>query len=80
MGPEKVHWKGKQGVERDFPGGPMAKTPGSQCMGPGFNPWSENWILHDTTERLRVLQWRQKIPHASTETWHNQINKETSKY
>ena len=27
---------------RDFPGGPVAKTPHSQCRGPGFNPWSGN--------------------------------------
>ena len=26
----------------DFPGGPMAKIPCSQCRGPGFNPWSGN--------------------------------------
>ena len=27
---------------RDFPGGPMAKTPCSQCRGPGLNLWSGN--------------------------------------
>ena len=27
---------------RDFPGGPVAKTPCSQCRGPEFNPWSGN--------------------------------------
>ena len=27
---------------RDFPGGPVAKTPRSQCRGPGFDPWSGN--------------------------------------
>ena len=27
---------------RDFPGGPVAKTPSCQCRGPGFNPWSGN--------------------------------------
>ena len=26
----------------DFPGGPAAKTPHSQCRGPGFDPWSGN--------------------------------------
>ena len=26
----------------DFPGGPVAKTPSSQCKGPGFYPWSGN--------------------------------------
>ena len=25
---------------RDFHGGPVAKTLGSQCRGPGFDPWS----------------------------------------
>ena len=28
--------------KRDFPGGPGVKTLGSQCRGPGFNPWSGN--------------------------------------
>ena len=28
--------------EKDFPGGPGAKTPHSQCRAPGFNPWSGN--------------------------------------
>ena len=27
---------------QDFPGGPVVKTPRSQCRGPGFNPWSGN--------------------------------------
>ena len=31
---------------RDFPGGPVGKTPCSQCRGPGFNPWLENEIPH----------------------------------
>ena len=26
----------------DFPGGPVNKTPGSQCRGPEFDPWSGN--------------------------------------
>ena len=26
----------------EFPGGPVAKTPGSQGRGPRFNPWSGN--------------------------------------
>ena len=28
--------------KRDFPGGPVAKTPCSQCRGLGFHPWSGN--------------------------------------
>ena len=30
---------------RDFPAVPVAKTPYSQCRGPGFNPWSRNLTL-----------------------------------
>ena len=26
----------------DFPGGPVGKTPSSQCRGPRFDPWSGN--------------------------------------
>ena len=32
----------------NFPGGPVAKAPLSQCRGPGFNVWSGNWIPHAT--------------------------------
>ena len=48
----------------DFPGGPMAKAPRSKCWGPGFNPWSGNWIQHVAT----------KDPHATAKTWCGQIN------
>ena len=34
----------------DFPGGPVAKTPNFQGIGPGFNPPSGNWIPHAATE------------------------------
>ena len=27
---------------RDFPGGPVVKTPRVHCRGHGFNPWSGN--------------------------------------
>ena len=27
-------------LHRDFPSGPVVKTPCSLCRGPGFNPWS----------------------------------------
>ena len=30
--------------ERYFSGGPVTKTPCSQCRGPGFNPWPGNLI------------------------------------
>ena len=34
----------------DFSGGPEAETPHSQYCGPGFDPWSGNWIPHTTTK------------------------------
>lgn len=43
----------------DFSGGPVAKTPSSQCRGPGFNPWSETWI---STPQLRIFMPQLKIP------------------
>ena len=30
----------------DLPGGPVTKTPHSQCWGPGFDPWSGNKVPH----------------------------------
>ena len=27
---------------RQFPGGPVVRTPRFHCWGPGFDPWSEN--------------------------------------
>ena len=45
-------------MKGDFPGGPVAKTPCSQCRGPGFDLWSGT--------RSHTLQL--KILHATTET------------
>ena len=45
--PEKIS---EINTVRDFPGGPVAKSPPSQYRGPGFNPWSENEIPHVTTK------------------------------
>ena len=39
---------------RDFPGGPTAKTSGSQCGQPGFHPWSGNWSTCATAESLHA--------------------------
>ena len=54
-----------------LPGDPVVKTLHSQCRGPGFDPWSGNWILHDAaksphaaTKRSCMLQL--KILHAAT--------------
>ena len=35
-------------AKKDFPGGPMGKTPCSQFRGPRFSPWSGNQIQHAT--------------------------------
>ena len=40
-----------ESLDRDFLGGPVAKTLRSQCQGPEFDPWSGNWILCVTTGR-----------------------------
>ena len=48
--PEKIS---EINTVRDFPGGPVAKSPPSQYRGPGFNPWSENEIPHVTTNCLK---------------------------
>ena len=37
---------------RDFPGGPVARALCSHCRGPGFDPWSGNWIPHVVTKRV----------------------------
>ena len=45
----------------------MAKTPRSQCRGPGFNPWSGNEIPHAAPRghrlqgRVHVMQQRSKV-------------------
>ena len=35
-------------------GGPVVKTPGSQRRGPGFNPWSGNWVTHATAKTAKL--------------------------
>ena len=34
----------------DFPGGPVAKTPHSQCRGLRFDLWSAKYFLHAATK------------------------------
>ena len=38
----------------EFPGGPVAKTPFSQCREPRFNPWLGNGIPYATTQSLHA--------------------------
>ena len=57
---------------RDFPGGPVAKTPRSQYKGPWFNPWLGNQIPHAPTK----IQWSQtKIINLKKEKNEDEINK-----
>ena len=52
---------------RDFPGGPVAKTPYSQCRGHRFNPWSENKIPHTATKtwwsQIKFFNYTSKVSH-----------------
>ena len=55
-----------------FPGGPVAKTPQSQCRGTGFDPGRRT---SSHRPQLRVCLLQLKILHAVTKTQHSQINK-----
>ena len=66
---------------RDFPGGPIAKTPNSQCRGSGSIP-GQATRLHMPQLRVHMLQLkscllylRLKVPHAPTKTQYSQIIK-----
>ena len=49
---------------RDFPGGPVVKTPCSQCRDPGFDLWSGNQIPHAVMKSPHGATKR--FPHATT--------------
>ena len=51
----------------------MAKTLGSQCRGPGFDPWSGQGTRSD------VLQLKTEDLCAVTKTWHSQVKKKKKK-
>ena len=60
---------------RDFPGGPVAKTPHSQYKGPWFNPWLGKQIPHAPTK----IQWSQtKIINKKKEKNEDEINKSSN--
>lgn len=59
----------------DFPGGPLARTPNSQCRGGGwFHPWSGNKILHML--QLKILRATSKIQHSQI----NILQKDTDNF
>ena len=41
-GPGATFLSGKESRVKNFPGGPVVKTPRFQCRGRGFDPWSGN--------------------------------------
>ena len=55
----RLHWSHPlETLIRDLPGGPVVKTPYSQCKSSGFDPWSGNYMPHAATKRSRVPQLR----------------------
>ena len=47
-------------MNRDFPGGPVSKTPHSQCRGPGSIP-GQGTRSHMPQTRSQVLQLRVRV-------------------
>ena len=55
---------------RDFTGGPVAVTPGSQCLIPG-----QGTRFHMLKPRVQMLQQRWMIPSATTKILNSQMYK-----
>ena len=52
------YWVSSSSIKRlssDFPGGPVAKILYSHGRGPGFHPWSGNWIPYAAIKRFHML-------------------------
>ena len=47
---------------RDFPGGAVVKTPGSQCRGHGFDPWSGSHMPHSAAKKTPPNKHTKKTP------------------
>ena len=66
-------------MSREFSGGPLVKTSGSQCRWPGFDPWSGNEIpmpqLRVPMPQLRVRMPQLHILCATTKARYSQIKK-----
>ena len=65
----------QEGESRDFPGGPVAKSPRSQCRGPGSIPGlgtrSHMLQLRVHIPQLKVPYATMKIPCAATNARHS---------
>ena len=68
-----IRWSSRFLMFWDFPGGPVAKTPQSQCRGSRYNTWSGKYIPHTTTKK--ILCAAIEIPCVATKTQHSQIRK-----
>lgn len=60
-------------IRKVFRNFPVAKTLGSKCKGPGFNPSSGKWIPHASTKDPACC--KHKISRATTKTWRSQKKK-----
>ena len=60
-----IYWTATTKNSKDFSGGPVAKTPPSQCRGPGFIPCRET---RSHMLQLRVCMPQLKIPDATVQT------------
>ena len=54
QGSDPVEVLGLNANLRDFPGGPVAKTPHFQCRGPGFCFWLGTKTPHAATKNLHA--------------------------
>ena len=68
----KIHYEERENQE--FPGGPVAKTPCSQCRGPRFIPGQGN-RPHPLRLKIPPMATKIKDPRAATKIQHSQINK-----
>ena len=57
---------------QDFPGGPVAKTPHSQCRGPGSDPWSGHQVPDMAQLKFHVRRIKNKIPRVVNKTQYSQ--------
>ena len=58
--------------KRDFPGGPVVKSPCFYCRQYGFNPWSRNFMCIYVC--IIVYLWQKKNNKPQTSKWIKDIN------
>ena len=55
-------------IPRGLPGGPVVRTWGFHCWGPGFNPWLGNWDPTILTAKIKQIKTCPKDLQSSSET------------